>query len=177
LNVIQLFNGAIPLVALKMTAYKVGDQTALTFVKVLDEVSYGLVDEDEPLTEPTDRQDWESKASPKMLQLTDELLKLVKQFEPTALLKYNKHYIGLEIGGAARNFVIFRPRRAHVIAQFKLPVQGEETKALLDEAALAILAYDAQFGYYRVRVDPIVTHKQRTALLQLIQRAHEGFGK
>src|SRR6516162_6313903 len=26
LNVIQLFNGAIPLIALKMTAYKVGDQ-------------------------------------------------------------------------------------------------------------------------------------------------------
>ena len=46
LNVIQLFNGAIPLIALKMTAYKVGDQTALTFVKVLDEITFGLVDED-----------------------------------------------------------------------------------------------------------------------------------
>jgi hypothetical protein len=33
LNVVQLFNGAIPLIALKMTAYKVGDQYALTFVK------------------------------------------------------------------------------------------------------------------------------------------------
>src|SRR5436305_13021222 len=51
LNVIQLFNGAVPLMALKMTAYKVGDQTALTFVKVLDELTYGLVDGDEPLSE------------------------------------------------------------------------------------------------------------------------------
>jgi hypothetical protein len=33
LNVIQLFNGSIPLIALKMTAYKVGDDIALTFVK------------------------------------------------------------------------------------------------------------------------------------------------
>ena len=51
LNVIQLFNGRIPLIALKMTAYKVGDDYALTFVKVLDELSYGLVDEDEPVAE------------------------------------------------------------------------------------------------------------------------------
>src|SRR6476659_2520150 len=60
LNVISLFNGAIPLVALKMTAYKVGDDYALTFVKVLDELTYGLVDEDEPIAEPTDRAFWES---------------------------------------------------------------------------------------------------------------------
>src|SRR5258708_36224362 len=82
LNVIQLFNGAIPLVALKMTTYKVGDQFALTFVKVLDEMAYGLVGDDEPVSEITDRSDWESKATPKTLLATDELLKLVKQVEP-----------------------------------------------------------------------------------------------
>src|SRR5215475_5693354 len=49
LNVIQLFNGAIPLIALKMTVYKIGNDYALTFVKVLDELTYGLVDEDEQL--------------------------------------------------------------------------------------------------------------------------------
>lgn len=38
LNVIQLFNGAIPLIAIKMTAYKVNGEYALTFVKVLDEI-------------------------------------------------------------------------------------------------------------------------------------------
>lgn len=42
LNVIQLFNGHIPLIALKMTAYKVGEEYALTFVKVLDELSFGF---------------------------------------------------------------------------------------------------------------------------------------
>lgn len=61
LNVIQLFNGAIPLIALKMTAYKVGDDYALTFVKILDELTFGLVDDDEPLAEPTDRSYWETQ--------------------------------------------------------------------------------------------------------------------
>jgi hypothetical protein len=177
LNVIQLFNGAIPLIALKMTAYKVGDQTALTFVKVLGEQTLGLVDEDEPVAEPTDRYDWDAKASPKTLALTDDLLKLVKQVEPAAELKYNKHYIGLEVGGAARNFVVFRPRKAHVIVEFKLPAQGPDSKAALEDAALVPLAYDAQFGYHRVRVDHTVTDKQRGVLLQLAQQAHAGFGR
>ena len=52
LNVINLFNGSIPLIALKMTAYKVGDEYALTFVKVLDELAYGLVDEDSRYRSP-----------------------------------------------------------------------------------------------------------------------------
>ena len=95
LNVIQLFNGAIPLIALKMTAYKVGDNYALTFVKVLDEITYGLVDEDEPVAEPTDRVFWElQKGSSKTLHLTDQLLKLINEVEPRATLRYNKHYIG-----------------------------------------------------------------------------------
>ena len=72
LNVIQLFNGNIPLVALKMAAFKVGDAVALTFVKVLDEMTYGLVDADEPKAELTDRGAWESKASPQTLAETDE---------------------------------------------------------------------------------------------------------
>ncbi len=177
LNVIQLFNGAIPLIALKMTAYKIGDQFALTFVKVLDELTYGLVGPDEPPPEPTNRQDWESKASTETLQATDELLKLVKEVQPKAALKYNKHYIGLEIDGSPRNFVSFRPRKAVVILQLRLPPQGDELRNELEETGIGVLAYDSQFGQYRVRIDPALIVKQRDLLLRLIRQAWEGFGK
>lgn len=177
LNVIQLFNGAIPLIAMKMTAYKVGDQIALTFVKVLDEISYGLVDEDEPVSEPTSRADWESKASSKTLHTIDDLLKVINSVEPTAGLKFNKHYIGLEVNSAARNFVTFRPRKAHVLMTLKLPPQNDATKALLDEAGVGILPYDAHWGYYRVRLEPTITEKQREVLLKLIREARDNFGK
>src|SRR5262249_4979415 len=126
LNVIQLFNGAIPLIALKMTAYKIGDQHAITFVKVLDEITYGLVDEDEPVAEPTDRTFWETtRGSKKTLTVTDQLLGIIKEVEPKAVLKYNKHYIGLEVNGAPFNFVTFLPRKAHVIMTVKLPKTSE----------------------------------------------------
>jgi hypothetical protein len=144
LNVIQLFNGAIPLIALKMTAYKVGDSYALTFVKVLDEITYGLVDEDEPVAEPTDRTFWEKRGSKKTLALTDDMLKLVNEVERKAVLKYNKHYIGLAIDGAPFNFVTFTPRKAHVIMTFKLPKTAERDD-LLGGNGIETLAYDPQY--------------------------------
>jgi len=177
LNVIQLFNGSIPLVALKMTAFKVNDAIALTFVKVLDEMTLGLVDEDEPKAEPTTRESWETKASKKTLTDTDELLKLVKEVQPKAALNYSKYYIGLEIDGASRNFVAFRPRRAHVIMEFKLPDQGEEMKGRIEEAGMRTVAYDSQFRFFRVSIDRLDIGQQRDVLLDLIRQAWELYGK
>ena len=77
----------------KIEVRAVNDAIALTFVKVLDEITLGLVDEDEPIAEPTTRESWEAKASKKTLTETDELLKLVKEVQPKAALNYNKHYI------------------------------------------------------------------------------------
>src|SRR6188474_2301466 len=47
LNVIALFNGAIPLVAVQLSALRFGDSVSLVFTTVMDEVQRGLVDEDE----------------------------------------------------------------------------------------------------------------------------------
>jgi hypothetical protein len=177
LNVIQLFNGAIPLVALKMTAYKVGEGYALTFVKVLDELTYGMVDEDEPVAEPTDRAFWEAKATKKTLALTDELLtKLVREIEPTASLKYNKHYIGLGVAGAPLNFVFFMPRKGHVIVGFRLARQ-QELDDLIDEVGIEKLSYDVQFRQYRVRLNAAPDDKQLQVLRTLAQSARTNFGK
>ncbi len=177
LNVIQLFNGTISLIALKMTAYKVGDQYALTFVKVLDEQTYGLIDEDEPASELTDRTYWESKRGTKQtLQATDDLLKLVNKVEPKAKLKYNKFYIGLEVDESVRNFVTFTPQKKHVIMTIKLP-QSKEVDDQLEEAGIDPLSYDRQFKQYRVRIDSSIDDKQRDALLRLIRQAWEGYGK
>lgn len=176
LNVIQLFNGAIPLIALKMTAYKVGDAHALTFVKVLDENRYGLVEDDEPTAEPTDRAFWENRGSKKTLSVTDHLLRLVNEVEPRAGLKYNKHYIGLEVDGSPFNFVSFIPRKAHVIMTFKLP-KSDEVDRILEEAEVITLSYEAQFRQYRLRIDGELDAKTREVVLLLIRRARESFGK
>jgi len=176
LNVIQLFNGAIPLIALKMTVYKVGNEYALTFVKVLDELVYGLVDEDEPLAEPTDRTFWEKRGSKKTVAATDRLLHLVNEIEAKAMLKYNKHYIGLEVEGSPMNFVTFMPRKAHVIMTIKL-AQSQEIDEQLEDAGIETLTYEAQWKQYRLRLESDVDEKQRSILLKLIGLARQGFGR
>ena len=42
LNVISLFNGQIPLMALQMSAFQTGDSTGLVFTKVVDQLNFGL---------------------------------------------------------------------------------------------------------------------------------------
>ena len=177
LNVIQLFNGTIPLIAMKMTAYKIGEENALTFVKVLDEMTLGLVDEDEPVAEPTDRAFWETKrGTKKTLQVTDSLLLIVKEVEPRASLKYNKHYIGIEVDGAARNFVSFMPRKTHVIMTIKLPKTGE-TDEILEESGLETLTYEIQWRQYKLRIDSAIDEKQKETIRALVKQAIETFGK
>ena len=51
LNVISLFNGSIPLMAIQVNAIETSDGVGLYFTKVLDVQQLGLVDEDEEVFE------------------------------------------------------------------------------------------------------------------------------
>ena len=62
LNVIGLFNGVIPLVAIQLNAVKLGDSVSLVFTTVLDVMRLGPVDEDEEVQAVTDRAYWEQRA-------------------------------------------------------------------------------------------------------------------
>lgn len=95
LNVISLFNGMIPLVAIQTNALKLNDQVGLVFTKVLDQMTLGLVEEDEEVQETTDRAYWIERGSQKTISMCDELL------------EYNKFYIGLAKNGQPCNFVAF----------------------------------------------------------------------
>ena len=59
-NVINLFNGFVPLIAIKMEARKVGDDIDLSFTKVLEENVPGT-NEEERNIEITDRNYWITK--------------------------------------------------------------------------------------------------------------------
>ena len=45
MNVISLFNGAIPLIAIQLSATRAGSDISLNFVKVLDRNDYGSEEE------------------------------------------------------------------------------------------------------------------------------------
>ena len=153
LNVVSLFNGALPILAIQMQAYEVGEHITLVFTKVLDEVQRGLVDEDEDaISAPTDRAYWEKdKGTDKTVALMDRMFALVKEGDPDCELKYNKFYVGLIKDGRAYNYVTFRPQKASVLFELKIP-RSDEVDALLEEAGLETLEYGVRFGNYRIRV-------------------------
>jgi hypothetical protein len=68
---------------------------------------------------------------------------MVKDVEPSVALKYNKNYIGLARDGVATNFITFRPKKQHILAEFKIPRSDELTRRLQDEG-MDPLTY--QFG-------------------------------
>jgi hypothetical protein len=111
LNVINLFNGMIPLIAIQMKALKVENKIGLVFTTVVDQLTLGLVDEDEEVQEPTDRSYWEARGSKKLSRWQINLLSIAKTHDPALELKYNKFYIGLAKDGQPYNFIVFRPKK------------------------------------------------------------------
>jgi hypothetical protein len=130
LNVISLFNGTIPLIALQMSALKIGTQVALVFTTVLDELAFGLVDEDEETEAVTDRAYWEERGTKETVAMADKVLEMIHTFDPDVELKYNKFYIGLAKDGRPCNYVQFRVKKTTLRAEVRLPPSDEITQDL-----------------------------------------------
>jgi predicted transport protein len=173
LNVVSLFNGTVPLIAIQMQALKVGGHMTLVFTTVMDELTRGLVDEDEDAeATPTDRAYWESRGSKETLAMADQLADIVREFDPTLELKYNKFYIGLARDGQPNNFVTFRPRRGHLILEIKLP-QSDGLDEKIERASLATLEYNKRWGFYRFRLEKGGVKKHVETLRELVGMAFE----
>jgi hypothetical protein len=172
LNVISLFNGIIPLIAIQMSALRLDKKVGLVFTTVLDQMTLGLVDDDEEVQETTDRTYWESRGSKKTVQIADKLLDIAKQFDSTLELKYNKFYIGLTKQGISNTFLTFRPRKSALIFELRLKRSSELDKRL-EDSGLDVMDYQTRWGKYRVRLQSSELDKHKELLTQLIQEASE----
>jgi hypothetical protein len=176
LNVISLFNGMVPLVAIQMNALKNGDQIGLVFTTVLDHMPLGLIDEDEEVEEATDRSYWEQRGSKKTVALADQLLELAKQHDSSLELKYNKFYIGLARDGQPSNFVIFRPKKGFIRFEPRLK-DSPEMQERLDAAGLDVMDYDKRWGRYRIRLQQSDFEKSKKIIEDIIAEAYVGTNK
>lgn len=171
LNVISLFNGHIPIVAIQMKAIQFGNKISLLFTTVLDQLKLGLVDDDEEVTEITDRAYWEKRATKSTVALTDEMLEMMHSFDTTLELKYNKFYIGLAKDGRANNFVSFKPQKTSVRIEMKLN-NDEVLGNKLDEAGIDVLDYDSRKNCYKIRVRKGDIKKNTELLTEIFKEAY-----
>lgn len=168
LNVISLFNKSIPIIAIQMNAFEVGENFTLAAVKILDTVEIVGMDEEE-ISPATDRDYWLSeRASEASLSLVDDGLKIVKEFEPDAQLNYRKRYIGLTVRGMTDNFIVFGPRKGNsMVLICKLPLT-EETSSFIDESGFVQLAYSHTWKHYKISIKAIDFVERKEQIRTLI---------
>ena len=175
LNVISLFNGSIPLMALQVKAVETSDGVGLVFTKVLDVQPLGLVDEDEEIAEVTDRDYWLKRGTPQTVAMADKLLSYVLEFEPGAELNYNKFYIGLKINGRPNNYALFRPKKGFIGLEIRLP-KTEENDAVINDADITTLDYSKRYSQYRLRITENELEEKSEIIKQLLLASKKAFG-
>lgn len=162
MNVISLFNGSIPLIALQLSAFKQGNDISLAFTKVLDRVTLGSDDDEQ--YEVTDRKYWETKNSnKKMLAEMDKIVDAMKDIISGYELKYNKFYIGMAKDGVAKNFLMFRPKKNFMYITFK----GNEDQQMMEEAENAglDLNFKASWKEYFLKLNSFSDYQKHCDLI------------
>jgi hypothetical protein len=121
LNVIQLFSGSIPMIAMQVNCIKVGDAITLNFIKVLDSRQLREDETSSDAEGPTTPDYWEKRVGVGILSIAEESLKVINKFATRSRsLKFNKGYIGLTENGQPNNCVYFIPKKAFMRIGFRL---------------------------------------------------------
>lgn len=170
LNIISLFNGFIPLIAIQMNAMKYGEQIAIVCTTVLDQMTLGLEEEDEE-KEVVDRSYWEKRGTRATVSLADKLLEYINSFSPGISLKYNKFYIGLSQDGRPNNFAIFRPQKSGIRMEVRVK-KSDELESKIEEKGLDLMDY-TKWGRYRIRLSKSDVQDHGDFITQLLRQGFE----
>ena len=172
MNVISLFNGNIPLIAIQISAYKNGNDVSLVFTKVIDRITLGVEDDD--INEVTDRNYWENRSTSKMMKNVDEMFKDLGELVEGYELKYNKFYVGLSKDGYVRNFISFQPKKNFIYVTFKGNEDNEKIKRI-EESGLEF-SYESRWRQYKIRINNIEEYrKYRDLIYNLAKDSMEYF--
>ncbi len=171
MNVISLFHGSVPIVAIKMEALEHGGEVGIHFTKVLEPVLLGSEDED-GIQSATDRAYWEARGAKATVQIADQLADLARTLGIPLELKYNKFYIGITMQGAAENFMIFRPKKSFMRFEPRMP-DSDELRKKYEGAGLSVLSYNQRRGRFRIELRSGDVEKHKEILASIIKDAHK----
>lgn len=163
MNVISLFNGTIPLIAIQLSAIKTGENTYnLVFTKVLDRMTLGNEEDEE--VETTDRKYWENRSTTKMLKNVDDIFADLNELTQGYELKYNKFYIGISKEGLVKNFIEFKPKKNYLY----FLVKGEENTEKINKIENAGLevSYIPRWKEYQIRINNLDEYKKNKELIK-----------
>ena len=162
MNVISLFNGTIPLIAMQVSAYKNGNDISLVFTKIIDRVVLGTDEDDE--VETVDRNYWENRSTKRIMQDVDKIFDDLRDLAIGYELKYNKFYIGVSKEGIARNFIEFKPKKSYLYLCVKGTEDLEKIKKI-EDAGLEV-QFIARWRQYTIRINNIEEYRENKDLIK-----------
>jgi hypothetical protein len=172
LNVISLFNGAIPLIAIQMKAIEFNDNVSLLFTTVLNQMPLGFDDEEEDTSEVTDRNFWEQKRGTKeTVAMVDKIFELLKTISTGFELKYTKNYIGIAENNHVNNFVRFIPQRNGMKFGPKI-IKAEDLDKKIEISGLDLIDYNNRRSRYRIRLNKNDIENNTELILELLKLAY-----
>jgi hypothetical protein len=168
LNVISLFNGFIPIIAIQMNAFKFGDDVALIFTKILNEMPLGLVDEDEDKeVQPTvNREFWINRGRNEQLQIADKVLEIMNETGSNNQFKYSKVNLRFLRNGQLVHPVRIRLKKTNHILLVLITPKSEEIDSIIEKNDFEELGYSA--NRYRILVSNDDVKTKREALKELL---------
>lgn len=174
LNVISLFNGSIPIIALQLNALAVEDRLVLNFTRVLDAITLGVDQESEGESAPADRAYWQSRGSDLSMRIADDIIRLIHaKINPDLKPNYTKFYIGLTQGNRPNNFVTLRPRKKSCLVGIRLSDVDQYRAKLQSEGSLEPLPGNSEGGWLRFHLAEGQVKEFESLLSELLQKSYE----
>jgi len=151
-NVISLFNGAVPIIALQMKCVKIDDKVTVVFSKILDLMAFNIKGRNELPILNIDY--WKEKSGNEVLSLINNLLASVNKIpdiNDEASLEYRKNDIRMMHSGQPIAYCFPYKGKKYVRVAVKLSRSTDMDK-FLSESGLDVLGYNARNGRYRIRM-------------------------
>lgn len=123
-------------------------------------------------SEVQDRNYWDEKSSKESLDVLDECLKIINEFQPRLALNYTQNYVGLTQGVKRQNFVIFLPKQAFVRAEIIV----KDTQAWignLESSGFKFNSVGSRSGRIKFRISRENLLSNRTLLKELFRKSYE----
>lgn len=175
LNVISLFNGAIPLIAIQMQALAVDEgRTSLVFTTILSERRLGTEEEDQ-MPDPADRSYWETRAGKPAMEVIDSAIGLIRRIDTSIGPKYTRAYVGVARHGQPFNVVVFAPKKQWVRVELRLD-RSDELQEQLEQSGIDLMGYNTRTQRYKFRLAPGDTAQHSQLLETLFRTSYDLYG-
>lgn len=167
-NVISLFNGQIPIIAIQINLLDVGGNLTLHASTILDLIP--RIEDEETEIQSTDRDYWNQRVG-KSMESVDKLFEIICEIDTNLDLTYRSAYCGLARNGVADNYLIIKPRKNFVSLQIRMPLTQDITTSL-EEIGLG-LNYNHLWKSYVINLKLDEIHKHRDFLKNLMKLTKE----